>query len=215
MQGREAGKGVAVGKLSDFHRILARETIRAYISIDWGCCERVTILESGGKMAGTITEILYDWLHKRRLVTAVAERMGINPITLSAELRPTNGQAKLGADELVPLFDAIRALGYGRELRGIVQRFIAELKGKDWLTIPDDQLEPLIVQLTRGLAFFSEFAVRVPSQTDERELVRMRTLLRTEIVPAIMRLEDTIERSLAHVRGRQRIGREINPEYSS
>jgi hypothetical protein len=175
----------------------------------------MTILESGGNMAGTITEVLYDWLHKRRLVRAVAERMGMNPITLSAELRPTNGHAKLGADELIPLFDAIRDLGYGRELRGILQRFIAELKGKDWLSIPDDRLEPLIVQLTRGLAFFSEFAVRVPSRTDERELMRMRTLLRTEIIPAIMRLEDTIERSLGRVRRRKKLGQETAPEYSS
>lgn len=165
-------------------------------------------------MAGSITEILYDWLHKRRLVTATAQRMGMNPITLSAKLRPSNGQAKLGADELVPLFNAIREMGYGKELAGMLHRFIADLKGRERQTIPDEQLEPLIVQLTRGLAFFSEFAVRVPSQTNKVELARMRTMLRTEILPAVLRLEATIERGLALGRKTKEVRDDTSPELA-
>ena len=155
-------------------------------------------------MQFSITEALHDWMNKRRIISAVAQKMGKNATTLSAELRPSRYEAKLGADELVPLFNAIREIGYGDELNGILFRYIKSLKGEANVLVADDEIIPLVLQLSCVFSSFTECMARVPKSNDEEELIRVRRVLRTEILPALLKMEDLLEGRLRKVRGRRK-----------
>jgi hypothetical protein len=161
-------------------------------------------------MSFSISETLYDWLHDKRIVASVAREMGINVGTLYAKLSPTCAPSKLSADELAGLFDAIRRIGYGSELRGILHDFIAEIQGKDSLAIPDQDLIPHVLTLTRCLGVLSECAGRVSEISDEEELVRLRRMLRTEVLPVVLQMEDTIEARLALIRKGRKPGLDLS-----
>jgi hypothetical protein len=150
-------------------------------------------------MAFSVTEALYDWMHKRRIVCAVAREMGINETTLSAELRSRRSQAKLGADQLIPLFQAIRRIGYGRELDGILHQFYAALRGEEGNTLPDSDLVPHVLKLTCSLGILSDCAARIPQTTDEDELARLSTMLRTEVLPVILNMDSLLSSRLKHL----------------
>lgn len=153
-------------------------------------------------MAYSITDALFDFMQRRRIITAVAHQMGVCETTLSAELRRQKTQAKLGADNLIPLLNAIRAIGYESELRGILFRFIKELKGEELYSTADDDLIPQLLKLTAGLGIICECAASVPRIADEAELRRIRNMLRSEILPALLKMDDTVERRLSALRGR-------------
>ncbi|MFZ5432161.1 MAG: hypothetical protein ACOZB3_00155 [Calditrichota bacterium] len=150
-------------------------------------------------MEYSIVGVLHDWMHKKRITKAVAQQMGKNENTFYAEISQRPNGAKLGADDLVPLFNAIRAIGYGDELRGILKRFISELKGLDLQKIPDSELIPRVLHMQIGLATFLECAARIPSIMDTEELLTVRRLLNTEIVPVLMKMDYTIELRLTYL----------------
>ena len=151
-------------------------------------------------MSFSISETLYDWLHSKRIVASVAREMGIKECTLSSKLRPNCTASKLSADELPELFDAIRRIGYQSELRGFLHDYVARIEGRDTLVIPDGDLIPHVLTLTRCLGVLSQCAGRVPQISDEEELTRLRTMLRTEVLPVVLKMEDTIEARMAHLR---------------
>ena len=151
-------------------------------------------------MAFSISQVLYDWMHEKRIVSAVAQEMRIKEATLSAELRPSNPHAKLGADELIPLFQAIRNIGYGSELEGILHRFTGALRDSDLSEIPETDLVPHVLTLARGLGMLSDCVVRIPQVQDEVELTRLCTMLRTEILPVVLKMESMMTARLRDIR---------------
>jgi hypothetical protein len=154
-------------------------------------------------MAFSITQALYDWMHERRIVSAVAREMGINENTLSAELRSHRSQAKLGADELIPLFEAIRRIGYGQELDGILHQFCAALHDGTVVELDDGDMVPHVLKLTKSLGILSDCAARIPLTTDEDELARVSIMLRTEVLPVILKMEDMVSTRLKYLRERR------------
>jgi hypothetical protein len=154
-------------------------------------------------MAFSITQALYDWMHERRIVSSVAREMGMNENTLSAELRSHRSQAKLGADELIPLFEAIRRIGYGRELDGIIHQFCAALHNGTPDEDNDGDLVPHVLTLTKSLGILSECAARIPQSVDESELARVSIMLRTEVLPVILKMEDMVSARVKDLRSRR------------
>ena len=147
-----------------------------------------------------ITDVLFLWLHKQRLIAAVAREMGVNESTLSAELRPKLPLAKLGANQLVPLFDAIRRLGYGAQLDGILSRYIAELKGESADVTPlDSDLTPYVLTLYRCLSVFPAGDTLLSGIKDRAELASLSVLLQTEILPMVLRMDAMVNARLEAV----------------
>ena len=156
----------------------------------------------GKLMSQSITEILYRWMLDSRIITDVAGEMGWSGCRLSAELRP-GSQAKLGADELVALFAAIRRVGYEKELRGILHRFIAELKGDVLRSVADEDLVPQVLRLTESLGVVSSCASRISRMKDVAELKRIKTMLRTEALPVVLQMEDIVAARIQALQGKQ------------
>jgi hypothetical protein len=154
-------------------------------------------------MQYSVTQALYDWLHEKRLIRAVAREMAVSESTLAAQLCPGRG-AKLGADDMVPLFEAIRRIGYGAELNGILYQYIGELKGAANADVADQNLIPHVLKLSRSLGILSECAGRISEISDEEELVRLCTMLRTEVLPVVMKMEGTVVSRLQSLRKSKR-----------
>ena len=154
-------------------------------------------------MSYSVTQALYDWLSEARLIRAVAQEMGVREGTLSSQLCPGRG-AKLGADELVPLFHAIRNIGYGSELNGILYQYIAELKGDELANVPDQDLVPHVLKLSKSLGILSNCAARISQISDVDELSGLNTMLRTEVLPVVINMENTIATRIATLRRTRR-----------
>ena len=150
-------------------------------------------------MSYSVTQALYDWMHEKRLIRAVAREMGISESTLAAELCPGRG-AKLGADELISLFHAIRRIGYAEELNGILYNYVGELKGTELADVPDQDLIPQVLKLSKSLGILSDCAARIGQISDEDELTKLNTMLRTEVLPVVMRMESTISSRIHAIR---------------
>jgi hypothetical protein len=155
-------------------------------------------------MSYSIAQVLYDWMHEKRIVLPIAREMGINPSTLAAELRQQRTQAKLGADELIPLFNAIRRIGYGSELKGILHQFVAEMEGREVADLPDQDLIPHVLRLNRSLGILADCAARISTISDEAELARIYTMLRTEVLPVILKMESTVASRIKDIRKSKR-----------
>jgi hypothetical protein len=147
-------------------------------------------------MSLLISEVVHRWLHERRIISEVAEEMGKSVSTLSAELRPSRTNAKLGADDLIPLFNAVRQIGYGRELDGILYSFIAELKGDDLPAASDDDLLPEVLKLTSSVGDVFQW-ISQPSRTENTaELERILDELQSQVLPAALQLERLVSSRL-------------------
>ncbi len=151
-------------------------------------------------MCASITCTLYEWLKQKRLMAAVAQRMGIPHSTLAAELQGEKYKAKLGADELIPLFRAIREAGYGAELDGILKKFIRELQGEELISASADDFGQLLFGVIQGIGVLSQSAAQIESLNGRRELVKLKTKIRAEIIPAVYKLEDIIDTRLSAAR---------------
>lgn len=151
-------------------------------------------------MCSSISGTLYEWLREKRLMKAVAQRMGVPHSTLAAELRCEKYRAKLGADELIPLMRAIRELGYAKELSGIVRRFVQELEGEPLREVDAEEFGQLLLGVMQGIGVLSKSAARMASLEEQRELARLKTMIRAEIIPAVYKLEDIVDSRLAQVR---------------
>jgi hypothetical protein len=124
--------------------------------------------------------------------------------TLSAELRSHRSQAKLGADQLIPLFGAIRRIGYGAELDGILHQFYAALRDGAQSDLDEGDLVPHVLKLTKSLGILSDCVARIPKTTDEEELARVSIMLRTEVLPVILKMEDMVSARLDYLRSRRK-----------
>jgi hypothetical protein len=148
-------------------------------------------------MSSSITQTLFHWMKEKRIIAAVAKCMGIPYTTLVAELRSGPRQAKLGADRLVPLFNAIRDAQYGTELEGMVKSFVRELEGEQPVRVSAKDYGGQVLTLVKCIGVLSESSARVKDAESERELIRLKTMIRAEIIPAVYKLEDIIDRRLA------------------
>ncbi len=156
-------------------------------------------------MGTPITQILYDWMVERRIVSLVARKMGTNPATLSAELRTKSTHAKLGANDLVPLCNAIREAGLGRQLDGLLHPFVEELMGDLPDAVNAEEYVSSVLSLSRCVGLLSESATRVNQIEDEQELTRLRTMIRTELLTLTMRMDAIVDTQLARLNeGRKR-----------
>ena len=155
-------------------------------------------------MSAPITQILYEWMVKRRIVSLVAREMGVNPGTLSAELRTHNPHAKLGADDLVPLCRAICRAGYEKELRGLLHPFVGELMGQAADTVDDKQFVPSVLNLSRCVGLLSESATRLNQIEDERELAGIRTMIRTELLSVAMLMDAIVADRIVKLRRKRK-----------
>lgn len=152
----------------------------------------------------SITRVLYDWMHEKRIVTLVAQEMGMKDCTLSAKLRPSNPQAKLSADELVQLFSAVRQVGYGKELSGILHEFVRACQGTVEFEADGTDMIPHVLELVRGLGLLSDVAGRIATISDEEELIKLSTMIRTEILPVVLRMESLVDARLEKLRGHRK-----------
>lgn len=148
----------------------------------------------------SVSEALYVWMRNARITSAVADAMGVSSSKLSAELRPSNAQAKLSADDLIPLFAAIRRVGYGRELEGILYEFVAGLEGVEPSEGTDEEMLPRVVILAKSLKMLFDCADRSSTMADQAELVRLYRMIQTELLPAVMELGRTVQSRLKTVR---------------
>jgi hypothetical protein len=155
-------------------------------------------------MSFSITNALYDWMHEKRIVTAVAQAMGMKDSTLAAQLRPASLGHKLGADDLIQLCEAIRKIGYGRELQGILLQYHQALDEGTAVDPGDADLVPHVLKLVQTLGVISECAAKIPTITDEDELTKLCTMLRTEILPVVLQMESAIVTRLKTIRKRKR-----------
>jgi hypothetical protein len=155
-------------------------------------------------MSHLISMELYNWMNERRIESEVAREMGVPVATLLAELCPGRASAKLGADHLVPLFDAIRRIGYGREVQGILYRFVQELKGEELADAPDDDLVPQILRMVQSLGSLSARAIRVSPDTNATELQKIRILLSTELLPVVLQMEGLVATRIESLRTAKR-----------
>ena len=144
-------------------------------------------------------------MHKRRIISDVAREMGANESVLSAKLRPNNRQAGLRVDELVPLVNAVRRLGFGKELDGVLYRFVASLKDEEVQTQSSKTsgMLPQILTLAKGLGILSECAARIDGIGDASELERLAMMVRTEVLPVVLQMEYILSRRLEKVRRRK------------
>jgi hypothetical protein len=151
-------------------------------------------------MADSISAVLYRWMHQRRIESEVARELEIPVPTLAAKLSSRRVGVKLAADELVPLCRAIRDIGYGEELNGILFGFVRELKGEELGNLADENLLPQILSLVRSLGYLSECADRIPRITRYDELEKIRTMLTTEVFPLVMQMENIIQSRIEALR---------------
>lgn len=154
-------------------------------------------------MSSSITATLFVWLKKRRIIHSVAQEMGIPYVTLLYELRGRARQPKLGADELVPLFRAIRAIGYEDELNRQIRHWVRELQ-VDQPNLSGDHLPDLLQLLVSNVEELSEATARLNSTESAKELMDVRNKLRTELVPAFYKLQDIVETRLEKINKKPR-----------
>ncbi len=148
-------------------------------------------------MCTSITRTLYECLKQKRLMAAVAQRMGIPHSTLAAELQGEKFRAKLGADELIPLFRAIREVEGGAELDGILKKFVRELQGEEVDAAAAEEFGQLLFGVIQGIGVLSQSAAQIESLNGRRELAKLKTKIRGEIIPAVYKLEDIIDSRLS------------------
>lgn len=147
-------------------------------------------------MSEKITLTLFEWLKSKRLIHSVAKEMGKPYTTLLYELRNRPRQPKLGADELVPLFGAIRAVGYREELDSLLKPWIGKIRGSEAESNSICEVQDLIDSLLRGTEAITITAVKMNPRTSGADLATFQARLRSEVLPAYAKLQSIIERKL-------------------
>jgi hypothetical protein len=143
-------------------------------------------------MEYSISQVLFDWLSRKRLVTTVARRMGMNESTLLSQLRPSTHTAKFAADDLIPLFNAVRDAGYGDELAGILCEYTQRLTGDIKPGNSKADLQNQMVRLMGAIGVISSQLSDKSRHSTERDLVTLLNTLRTEVLPIIVQLENDL-----------------------
>ncbi len=151
-------------------------------------------------MEYSISQVLFDWLSQKRLVSAVARRMGMNESTLLSQLRPSTNTAKFSADDLLPLCDAIREAGYGEEMIGILKEYSERLIGGIKSTPDTSDLQNQMVKLMGAIGSISAQISDKARHSKEKDLVVLLNKLRTEVLPIVVQLEAELDDRLRKVR---------------
>lgn len=155
-------------------------------------------------MSYQISEVLFDWLQKKRLISAVARRMNVVENTLISQLRPSTSTSKFAADDLIALFDAIRDEGYGAELVGIIKEYSDRLQG-EIKNLPGEQdMQVQVYRLMSGIGGITERLADTSKHSSERDLVALLNKLRTEVLPVVLQLEAILADRLEKVRRKAR-----------
>ena len=151
-------------------------------------------------MSYSIANVLYDWLTRRRHVSVVARTMGMNESTLLAKPNPGTSTAKLSADELIPLFAAIRQAGYGEELEGIAAEYTRRLCGEFANCRESSDIQQNLLRLMSAIGAISSKIVGVSAANTEKDLVPLLNGLRTDVLPLVVELEAVLADRLKRVR---------------
>ena len=155
-------------------------------------------------MSTSITSTLYHWMKEKRIIDPVARRLGMSGSTLAAELRSAPHQAKLGADRLVPLFEAIRETQYAGELDGIIKPFIRELESRHVAKVPVKSQGEHVRELMKCVGDLLSASAQIKDSGSAQEIERLRTKVRTEIIPAAYMLDDILARRVARAEKKSR-----------
>ena len=156
-------------------------------------------------MSSSISRTLYLWMRERRLIGPAAKRLGMSTSALAAELRCSKHQAKLGADRLLPLCEVLRDLNYGAELDGILEGFVRELRGGETVAVSPGGYSSQLMTLMKCIGVLSESSSQIRDARSERDLRRLKTMIRAEIIPAVYKLEDIIDRRLERLQKRDQV----------
>jgi hypothetical protein len=163
-------------------------------------------------MDRSISQVLRDFLHERRLMAEVARRMGKKFSTLASELNPHCPKAKFGLDDLLPLCSVLRAMGYDKELEGILHDYFESLRQGDVEAPASDELLPLVSTLMEKTGTLANSAVRLLNSTDDNELRQVASLLRSSLLPTTLRLGSLIDGRLKEHPGVGDVAGEPQPE---
>jgi hypothetical protein len=143
----------------------------------------------------SLTRVLIDWMHDRRIVSVVAQKMGVDASNLAAKLRASKYSTRLSADDLVLLCNAIRQAGYGKELRGILHSFLEGIDERVPGAEPLDLMEHVLA-LTKGVSSLFDCAARIPHMSNPKEIRRLKIQLRTEVLPVVLQMEVLLDQRL-------------------
>ena len=147
-------------------------------------------------MKPPITQILHEWMLDRRITSKVAKELGEPVTTLSARLNPGISSAKLSADALVPLFHAIRRLGYGEELDNITTEFLVNLRGEQTRHLRAAKEADLVTELFyiySALGKISAIAYGVADGGTDEELMKLEGMLRSEVLTRVYRIMEHLQ----------------------
>jgi len=125
--------------------------------------------------------------------------MRLDASTLSAKLRPNANQARLSAEELVPLCDSIRKMGYGVELDGILHRYILLLQGRRLAKAGRKTMMSHVMKMGKGMSVLMDWADRGHATDNPEEIRRLMMMIRTEMLPEILQMESLLDRRLKRV----------------
>jgi hypothetical protein len=151
-------------------------------------------------MSYAITAVLFATLTERRITAEVARMMCVSEDTLRKQLRPDDSCAKFGADDLIPLCEAMRRLGYGHELAGILHEYVLRVLGELEAVNASGALQDHVMNAVSGLGGVIDYASDTRKHEDEREISRSLDLLRTKILPAVAAMEATLDQRLKKLR---------------
>ena len=150
-------------------------------------------------MNDSISKALYYWMHKRRIISTVAQNLGVDESHLSAKLRAGKNRSRLSADDLIPLCEAIRESGYGQELKGLLHPYLEQMYGEESLGEDEAAQTANLQALGKSVSTLFDCAARVSRMTDADELKRLKLQVRTEVLPVVLQMEALLEQRLKKV----------------
>jgi hypothetical protein len=127
----------------------------------------------------------------------------MNESTLLSQLRPTTHTSKFAADDLLPLFNAIRDAGYGDELAGILCEYSLRLSGEIKPGANKADLQNQMVRLMGAIGVISSQLSDISRHSSERDLVALLNTLRTEVLPIVVQLENDLGDRLRRARNKE------------
>ena len=143
-----------------------------------------------------ISHVLHEFLHTRRILAEVARRLDTKLSTLAAELNPNAGYAKFGIDDFERLCKAVREIGYGGEMDGILHEYFENLKDHKIDTETSDNLVVLSASLMSKTAALADGTMKLLDSSDDAQLQVIKQMIRSELIPTAMRLTYLIDRQL-------------------
>jgi len=148
-----------------------------------------------------ISKILHEFLTTHRIMADVARRIDGNLSTLASELNPKCGYAKFGIDDLPRLCKAVREIGYGKEMDGILHEYFETFRDSRPVSETTDNLAVLTSSLMAKTAALADGTAKLLNSTDDRNLRVVRQLIKSELIPTALRLGSLIDDRLKKEKG--------------